>query len=446
MRLNVSRPWWRAPSGCPSCAESVKAALRASPRTNPQRRKPFHDTPVLPATLRLSSGVTGPYSAGMTTLGSRDALIRMAVCICFLSALPIARAAEPIAIPMTAERWQTKENAEFLRELGFYHGLMRLNSGDALLKGIAFSDGTIEFDVNTVGRGAPGIAFRQQDENNFELLYLRPDPACPAFRACIQYAPQTHGVLLWDLFPQYQTRAPLRDNGWNHIKLVVSGRRMNVFVNDATSPTLEVGRLEGDAAKGGLRLQGPGTFANLVITPNAVERLSPEPARDPLDEDRGLVRDWRLSKFSALPNGKDPSYNEMPGAPQDWKAITTERRGLINISREYGRPMPEPDRAVAWLKTTITSDKKQTKKVEIGWTREVWVFLNGKPVYADKNLFEQEGARKFPDARCSLENGSFTLALEAGDNEVAVAIANNFFGWGLMLRLADPEGIHLAAK
>src|SRR6476469_9665983 len=153
-----------------------------------------------------------------------------------------APSAEPIAIPMTAERWQTKENAEFLRQLGFYHGLMRLNSGDALLKGIAFSDGTIEFDVNTVGRGAPGIAFRQQDEGNFELFYLRPDPSCPAFHACIQYAPQTHGVLLWDLFPQYQTRAPLRENGWNHIKMVVSGRRMNVFVNDAPTPTLEVGR------------------------------------------------------------------------------------------------------------------------------------------------------------------------------------------------------------
>ena len=108
--------------------------------------------------------------------------------------------------------------------------------------------------------------------------------------------------------------------------------------------------------------------------------------------------------------------------------------------------MPEPDRAVAWLKTTITSDKKQTKKIDIGWTREVWVFLNGKRVYVDQNLFEQEGARKFPDARCSLENGSFTLPLEAGDNEVAVAIANNFFGWGLMLRLADPEEVHLAAK
>jgi hypothetical protein len=382
----------------------------------------------------------------MKTPVSKDTLNRMALCVCFLLALPIAKGAEPITIPMTADQWQTKENAEFLRQLGFYHGLMRLNSGDAVLKDIMFSDGTIEFDVNTIGRGAPGIAFRQHDDGNFELLYFRPDPACPAFRACIQYAPQTHGVLLWDLFPQYQTRAPLRENGWNHIKMVVSGRRMNVFVNDATSPTLEVGRLEGDAMKGGLRLQGPATYANMVITPDAVDGLAPEPARDPLDGDRGLVRNWRLSTFSALPNGKDPMYNEMPGASQEWKTISTERNGLVNLSREYGRPLPEPKRAVAWLRTTIISDKKQTKKVDIGWTRELWVFVNGKLVYADKNLFEVEEARKFPDARCSLENGAFTLPLEAGDNEVAVAIANNFFGWGLKLRVADPEGVHLAAK
>jgi hypothetical protein len=94
----------------------------------------------------------------------------------------------------------------------------------------------------------------------------------------------------------------------------------------------------------------------------------------------------------------------------------------------------------------FTSDRKQTKKVDIGWTRELWVFVNGKLAYADKNLFDQEGARKTPDGRCSLENGAFTLPLEAGDNEVAVAIANDFFGWGVMLRLADPEGVHPAAK
>src|SRR5204862_4351401 len=121
----------------------------------------------------------------------------------------------------------------------------------------------------------------------------------------------------------------LRENGWNHIKMVVSGRRMNIFVNDATSPTLQVGRLEGDAVKGGLRLQGPGTFANMVITPDAVDDLSPEPVRDPLDADRGLVRNWLLSTFSALPKGKDPMYNEMPGASQGWKTISTDGTGLV---------------------------------------------------------------------------------------------------------------------
>jgi hypothetical protein len=88
--------------------------------------------------------------------------------------------------------------------------------------------------------------------------------------------------------------------------MVVSGRRMNIFVNDAPLPTLAVARLEGDTMKGGLRLQGPATFANMVITPDAVGGLSPEPARDPLDGDRGLVRNWRLSSFSVLLNGKDP--------------------------------------------------------------------------------------------------------------------------------------------
>ncbi len=352
----------------------------------------------------------------------------------------------PIAISMTADHWQTKENAEFLRQQGFLQGLMRLNSGNAVLKGMTFSDGTIEFDVNTIGRGAPGIAFRQQDDDNFELLYLRPDPACPAFRACVQYTPQTHGVLLWDLFPQYQSRAPLRENGWNHIKLVISGRRMNVFVNDVPTPTLQVGRLEGDALTGGLRLQGPGTFANLMITPGAVDGLSPEPAKDPLDGDHGVVRNWRLSNFAALPDGKDAVYGDMPAASQEWKAISIERNGLVNLSREYGKPLREPNRAVAWLKTTIASDKPQTKKIQIGWTREVWLFVNGKLVFADKNLYDSEATRKFPDGRCSLDNGVVTVPLEAGNNEIAVALANNFFGWGLMLRMVDPEGVRLAAN
>jgi hypothetical protein len=84
-----------------------------------------------------------------------------------------------------------------------------------------------------------------------------------------------------------------------------------------------------------------------------------------LEGDRGMVRNWHLPAFSALPNGKDPMYKDLPSTSQEWRTISTERNGLVNLSREYGRPVHEPNRAIAWLKMTITSDKKQTRKVDI---------------------------------------------------------------------------------
>ena len=54
----------------------------------------------------------------MRNFASTSALSRMKIGLCLLSALPIAQAAEPIKIVMTAEHWQAKENAEFLRQLG----------------------------------------------------------------------------------------------------------------------------------------------------------------------------------------------------------------------------------------------------------------------------------------------------------------------------------------
>src|SRR6476661_640481 len=55
----------------------------------------------------------------MKSLVSKEPLKRMALCIGFLSALPIAQAAQPITVTMTADNWRTRENAKFLRQLGF---------------------------------------------------------------------------------------------------------------------------------------------------------------------------------------------------------------------------------------------------------------------------------------------------------------------------------------
>jgi hypothetical protein len=221
---------------------------------------------------------------------------------------------------------------------------------------------------------------------------------------------------------------------------------MNIFVNGVKTPTLKIGRLEGDTMEGSLTLQAPGYFANLTIVPDAVEGLASEPEKDPSAEDRRLVRNWWVTPASELAADKEPSFAEMPDSSAAWQAIAAERGGLVDITRLYGMPLPRPRRSLTWLKTTIKSDKNQSIKTAIALCREAWVFVNGKPVYADKNLYPSPADRKAPDGRCSLENGSFSLPLNAGNNEVAVAIANNFYGWALILRLDDVKGVQLARK
>lgn len=192
--------------------------------------------------------------------------------------------------------------------------------------------------------------------------------------------------------------------------------------------------------------EGPGTFANLTVTPGMVEGLSAEPEKDQTEADHRYLRNWQISPFTALANDQQPALADLPPATAAWHALTTERGGLVNVSREYGLPLARPDRALVWLKTTVTSDKEQTKEVQIGWNREIWVFVNGTQVFADKNLYQPPSARKTPDGRCSLQNGSFSLPLKAGNNEIVAAVANNFYGWAVVMRLNDTKNVLLASK
>ena len=357
-------------------------------------------------------------------------------------------AQEPIKIPMTADRWEAKDNATFSIEDGYPLGVMTVTRGEVVLKDFNFHNGTIEFDVIPKGPMGAGIGFRRRDDDTYEDFYLRPKAHCEAAVDCIQYAPQTHGVLLWDVFPQYQSPAPVVETAPNHIKMVISGQRMNLYVNppangSAVKPTLVIGRLEGDASEGGILMQGPGSFANLTVTPDAVEGLAPDAENDPTDGDKRYLRDWWVSPSDSLPDGKEPVFAEMPGE-QGWQPLNAERNGFVDLSRGYGLPTGRKVRAVAWLKTTVESNKSQSKHVSIGWTREIWVFVNGKQVFADKNLYQPPAARKTPDGRLSLENGSFDLPLQKGKNEISIALANNFYGWGIEMRLDDIKGVKIA--
>jgi hypothetical protein len=355
---------------------------------------------------------------------------------------------------MTADRWTTTAGTvNFIdymgkpsMELKAGNYAQHIQSGAAVLKELTFRSGTIEYDVATSSDMGAGFIFRRADKDSYEMFYLRPRPKCEEAPDCVQYAPQTRGVLLWDLFPQYQGAAPLRQGEWNHVKLVVSGRRMNIFINGATQPTLRIGRLEGDTDEGGLMLQGPGIFANLTVTPDAVEDLPGDPEKDATASDDRYLRHWQLSPFSKLAADQAPTLANLPEPSAAWTPLEAERGGLVNASRVYGLPLARPDRAVVWLKTTLHSSIAQQKHVSLGWTREIFVFVNGKLVFADKNLYQPPEARKTPDGRLSLENGSLMLPLKAGDNELAVAVVNNFYGWGLEMRFDDTKDLLLTAQ
>jgi hypothetical protein len=362
---------------------------------------------------------------------------------------------EQTNIPMTPAKWQAKGDVSFQHDQA-RQDILVVNKGYAELKNTNFSNGTIEFDTKFVGERITGITFRQHADAA-DALYFRPSADCAVSEECIQYMPTAHHLFEWDLYGQYQTHAPINPDGWNHIKLVLSGARMNVFVNDAHAPTLAVETLVGGFPDGSIRLHGPASYAHLSIAPNVVDGLPAVASSDAAKDDFRYVRHWFASKPFVMPSrmdtalqentGIDPVYSSMPKQTASWKSIALDPGGLVNLTRWYGDAQTGQAITGIWLKTTINADHDQIKHVDMGWTREVWVFVNGKLAFQSKNLYGIKGASKEPDGRLSLTNGSFDLALQKGANQVAVAIDDNFaggqqhWGWGLEMRLANTDGI-----
>jgi hypothetical protein len=357
-----------------------------------------------------------------------------------------------IQVPFAAELWQVQGDVQFIGKEGFPRGMMTLGGADpklsALLKGFSFGNGTIEFDTKSGGKnGEVNIAFRRTDAST-ETFYVRVGPDCAASQDCLQYTPLTRTRRLWDVYIQYQRPAPFVEDQWNHIKMVVSGRRMNVYVNHETTPSLRVGKLQGDALVGGLSLQGTATYANLVVKPNVVEGLSPEPEADPTAGDQRYLRTWQMAPPTRLAEGAEPKFTDVPPVTSAWTTTHVEDYGLVNLARHSDAHLDDHTKPlIAWLKTTVQSDRDQTQHVAIGFLREVWVFVDGKLVYADKNLYNTPAQRKDPDGRLSIENGSFDLPLHKGANHLVIALRSNTpemqdrYGWGIEMRLQDLKGV-----
>lgn len=346
-------------------------------------------------------------------------------------------------IPMTADHWEIQpEKVEF----GMYKNVqamkIRENGGLAILRNVDFTNGTIEFDAEPLNAVAvPFLTsyFRFQNNQENEVFYLRIGREDNHKRNdAAQYAPVIKGVNLWDMLPHFQGPATIHNSNWNHIRLVVSGQQMRAYVNDMNMPVLEIPYLEGNAKHGAIAFEGFAAFANLVVKPDAVEDLPAGKGVDLTDHDANYIRQWQVTDPIVLDYGKELSPNDFPKMDAAWNSIDAERNGLINLTRKFG----VEKRRYVWLKTNLRSAVELQRKIDFGFSDEVWVFVNRQMVYVDKNLYIQR-MRKTPHGRCSIQNSSFAISLKPGDNEVLIGVANDFYGWGIIAHLDNLEGIDI---
>jgi hypothetical protein len=347
-------------------------------------------------------------------------------------------------VPLYPENWDFQAGKVTFWE---YKGMKAIKldekSGPMYLKDYIFKNGTIEFDVEVnQAYPFPTIYFRKNNENT-EHVYLRTGVVNQKNAIDgVQYASIVKGVNMWDLQHEFQSAANMKIGEWNHVKLLVSGKQLRVFVNNPTEPNLEIPCMEGITDEGQIGIEtgfpGQAIFANIVVKPNETEGLLPQAGADITKHDTRYIRNWQVSKPDSLLNGKELNASILPKNIA-WESIAAERRGLVNLSKKFGN---NSKRNYVWLRAKIKSETVQSQLLKLGFSDEVWVFVNQKPVYLDKNDY-MRGMLKSPNGRISLDNCSFQIHLQKGENELLIGLANDFYGWGIMARLENIEGIEM---
>lgn len=152
--------------------------------------------------------------------------------------------------------------------------------GIAWLKGIEFSNGTIEFDVrgeNIKQHSFVGIAFHSKNDSTFDAVYLRPFQFLedePLKSRAIQYIslPNYTWQVLREKAPgKYEHSidpAPDPDS-WVRMRIVIKDADITVYINGSSEPSLvveKVTNVKSGAVGFYVADTSGGDFANITIT------------------------------------------------------------------------------------------------------------------------------------------------------------------------------------
>lgn len=357
---------------------------------------------------------------------------------------------QPFSAPPDTNHWELEGRATVAEYQA--RPCLRLDGGAASLKPeFVFRDGVIDVDVATPAvRGFFGIQFRiDAAHGNGEWVYLRQHKS--GLPDAMQYTPIFSGGLNWQIFsgPGFTGAVDIPRNAWFHLRLELAGAEAKLYVDDMNKPALVMGDLKTGVREGPIALAvltGETYFANFQIrkTPDAAweRHLPPTPA--------GTITRWQLSRsLDALARNleRPPAASESDSL--GWQNVETEPPGFLVVTRYRPSPQvrvsfandfsrrlePQPGMRLVYAKTRIDSERAQVKKLMIGYSDDVSVFLNGAILYRGRSAqyFRDPGFLGIMDP----ENDAVYLPLRKGGNELVLAVSDLGGGWGFFCRLAD---------
>lgn len=360
-----------------------------------------------------------------------------------------SQSSQTLAVPADSPRWDLQGQAKAAEYQG--RKCLLIDGGAAVLKDFEMRDGVIDVDVATPAvRGFFGFDIRI-DGANYEEIYLRQHKS--GLPDAIQYTPVLNTGRNWQIYngPGFTGAVDIPKDVWFHLRLEVTGAQAKLYVKDMDKPSLVMDDLKSGVQKGQLALYtltGETYFSNFEV------RTTPDvPWQRHLPAmQANILTKWSISpSYAALQRNLERPLGRGESEGIHWQDVEAEPPGFVVLYRYREAPHPrvtfqgdfskrlerQPGMKVLYARTNIDSDREQVKKLEIGYSDDVSVFLNGKILYRGRS------AQGFRDPGflgiINPENDAVYLPLKKGRNELMLAVSELGGGWGFICRLADME-------
>jgi hypothetical protein len=344
------------------------------------------------------------------------------------------------SVPFDGDGWEIDSQQHLLLQ---YQGkeALYLYNGSAILRDVSLRNGIIEFDIAFSGeRGFTGVVWRMTDPLNFEDFYLRPHQS--GNPDANQYTPVFNGISGWQLYHGEGYASPITYplNRWIHVKVVFWEDQAQVFIDNMHEPAVQIPELKHMIASGRIGLRAfttPAYFSGFSFRPidtPPFERLPLVYTETP----EGMIVDWEVSDpFEELKLEPVGVPDEKLFAGIAWRELQSEVTGITNLARLSGI---ENGNNSVFARVMIQSDREQIKKLGLGYSDKVKVYVNGRLVYSGDNTFTSRDYRYLGTIGLFDE---IYLPLRPGENEVRFAVTEAFGGWGIMARIEDRGGIQI---